>query len=690
MGALFRSEEMALCQIIIQREAAYVCVDELGELGLAQFLDLNADASAFQHKFVNEVRRCDEMERQLLFLQKEIKKENIPITDTGANPEAAQPAEMIALEEVFEKLENDLREVNENSKALAQNLSELTELKLLLRKIPTFFDEAEAVFAAESIKKKVQPGEQLALCDEQENEEQYFKLGLFAGVVLCERLPAFERMLWRVCRNNMLLCREEIFSTLRDPVTDERVYKSAFVIVFQGDELRSRVEKICQGFRAVLYPCSETSTRRREMATSVMIRIQDLKTILDQTKYHRLRLLVAAARNIEIWAVKLRKMKAIYHTLNLFNLDVTQKCLIAECWIAVADLHKIGSALRRATERSGCSVPPILSRMTSPLVPPTYNRTNKFTSAFQRIVDAYGVAKYREVNPAPFTIITFPFFFSLMFGDAGHGFLLMLFGLWMCLKARHLAAQKIRSEIWTICFSGRYVLLLMGMFSVYAGLIYNDVFSKSLNIFGSSYKVNLMTEELQQSGHEMLVPDPANEQCAQVPYPFGFDPIWQLSENKIPYMNSFKMKISIIFGVSHMTFGVVLSTWNHRYFKNPSLIWVEFLPQILFLVFLFDYLCFLMFLKWIQCYTASPGCAPSLLITFIGMMIFKYNEDGKTSTGCGWMFTGQEPLQKALLLLSLSAVPAILLGKLIFSFSVFNEVLQPYAIENNLIYRVSL
>lgn len=668
MGSLFRSAEMTLCQLFLQSEAAYACVSELGELGLVQFRDLNPDVNVFQRKFVNEVRRCDEMERKLRYLEKEIKKDEIPMLDTGENPEAPQPREMIDLEATFEKLENELREVNQNAEALKRNFLELTELKQILRKTQVFFDEMADPSREE---------EQVTLLGEEGLRAggQALKLGFVAGVILRERIPAFERMLWRACRGNVFLRQAEIETPLEDPATGDQVYKSVFIIFFQGDQLKTRVKKICEGFRATLYPCPEAPADRREMAMGVMTRIEDLNTVLGQTQDHRHRVLVAAAKNIKNWFVKVRKIKAIYHTLNLFNLDVTQKCLIAECWVPVLDLENIQLALRRGTERSGSSVPPILNRMDTPEAPPTYNHTNKFTSAFQALYDSYGIASYREMNPTPYTIITFPFLFAVMFGDFGHGALMAIFGAWMVLKEKPLMAKKSDNEIWNIFFGGRYIILLMGLFSMYTGLIYNDLFSKSLNIFGSSWKIGNLNYNYVENLHGEHMLDPAYDakDYSNYPYPLGLDPVWQLAKNKIIFLNSFKMKLSIIIGITHMLFGVAISYFKNMAFGNRLSIICEFIPQVIFLTVLFFYMVILMFIKWFMYYAdSSTGdktnivygtrCAPSILITFINMVLNKqtpFETECETSN----MYAGQIGIQKFLLFCAFVCIPWMLLAK---------------------------
>ncbi len=350
----------------------------------------------------------------------------------------------------------------------------------------------------------------------------------------------------------------------------------------------------------------------------------------------------------------------------MFNLDVTQKCLIAECWIPTADIEAIQLALRRGTEKSGSTVAPILNQMQTKESPPTFFRTNKYTNAFQALINAYGVATYREANPAVFTIITFPFLFAVMFGDAGHGVIMLSFGLWMCIKEKMLEARKIDSEIWKYFFSGRYLITLMAMFSIYTGLIYNDIFSKSVNVFGSSFQVAPSEKEIMTMKNNMLNPAKSTEWYG-TPYPFGVDPVWQVAENKIVFLNAFKMKISIILGVIHMMFGVFVSYWNHTYFKRPLNIFAEFIPQIIFLAGMFGYLSLLMWMKWTLYsadaeFTSSERCAPSILITFINMVLFKPQEHEK---GCetGYMYGGQSFIQHVLVIISVACIPWMLFVK---------------------------
>lgn len=452
MGSLFRSEPMTLCQLFIQSEAAFNCVAELGELGLVQFRDLNPDVNAFQRKFVNEIRRCDEMERKLRFVEREIKNDQLPLPEDGDEVRnLPQARDMVDLEANVDRLECELREINENNRLLQKNYVELTEIKLLLRTIDDFFDQRDQVLEEEgAIVMHVNGGD--AAHTSSSGSEAHVQIGFTAGVVPTVKFAAFERMLWRVCKGNVFVRHCRLDTPIEDPTTGDPVLKSAFVVFFQGEKLKARIKKICDGFHATRYAVSSKLAERRQMAVDVMTRLEDLNMVLNQARDHRAKVLANAARFLCGWQTKVVKIKAVYHVLNQFNLDVTQKCLIAEGWCPQASLAEIQRALKRGTDASDSHVPSILNRMETSEKPPTFNRTNKFTRGFQNIVDAYGVSSYREVNPAPYAIITFPFLFAVMFGDAGHGLIMFLFALFLVLRETSLQKIKNAGEIWDTFF----------------------------------------------------------------------------------------------------------------------------------------------------------------------------------------------------------------------------------------------
>nr|XP_025147388.1 V-type proton ATPase 116 kDa subunit a isoform X4 [Bubalus bubalis] len=658
MASIFRSEEMCLSQLFLQVEAAYCCVAELGELGLVQFKDLNVKESRFQRKFVNEVRRCESLERILRFLEDQMQDE-IEIQVPEKSPLTPLPREMIILETTLEKLEGELQEANQNYQALKKNFLELTEFKHLLKKTQDFF-ETEANLADDFFV------EDTSGLLELRPTPAYIsgKLGFTAGVVNRERMASFERLLWRICRGNIYVKFSEMDTVLEDPVTREEIKKNIFIIFYQGEQLREKIKKVCDGYRATVYPCPELALERREMLQGVNMRLEDLLTVLTQTESHRQSLLQEAAANWHSWVIKVQKMKAIYHILNMCNIDITQQCVIAEIWFPVADTVRIRRALEQGMELSGSSMVPILTAVQSKTAPPTFNRTNKFTAGFQNIVDAYGIGNYREMNPAPYTIITFPFLFAVMFGDCGHGTVMFLAALWMVLNEKHLLAQKSTNEIWNTFFHGRYLILLMGIFSIYTGLIYNDCFAKSLNIFGSSWSVQPMfrngTWSMQVlKTNPLLQLDPAIPGVySGNPYPFGIDPIWNLASNKLTFLNSYKMKMSVILGIVQMVFGVILSLFNYRFFRNTLNIILQFIPEMIFILSLFGYLVFMIIFKWCSFDVSVSRRAPSILIHFINMFLFNYKDSSNVP-----LYQHQQKVQSFFVIMALISVPWMLLIK---------------------------
>ena len=147
--------------------------------------------------------------------------------------------------------------------------------------------------------------------------------------------------------------------------------------------------------------------------------------VLHRTEDYLRQVLQKASEAAYTWVVQVKKMKAIYHILNLCSFDVTNKCLIAEVWCPVSDLTNLRRALEEGSvssplvastplailscrffkvaivlQRKGdATVPSFVNRIPCSDTPPTLLRTNKFTSGFQSIVEAYGVGDYREVSP---------------------------------------------------------------------------------------------------------------------------------------------------------------------------------------------------------------------------------------------------------------------------------------------------
>ncbi|KAL6216213.1 hypothetical protein ACLB2K_009439 [Fragaria x ananassa] len=645
---LFRSEPMQLVHLIIPIDSSRRAISYLGELGLFQFKDLNAEKSPFQRTYAAQIKRCGEMARRLRFFRDQMRKAGLLSQSTMST--MSNETDLDSLEVKLGELEGDLLEMNANNEQLQRTYNELLEYKLVLQKAGEFFSSAQSIAAAQQREIEVQPmGERSMdspLLLEQEmttDPSKHVKLGSVSGLVPREKSMAFERILFRATRGNVFLKQSVVNGAVVDPVSGEKVEKNVFIIFYSGERAKSKILKICEAFGANRYPFTDDLGKQFQMITEVSGKISELKSTIDAGLLHRNSLLQTIGHQYEQWNLLVKKEKSIYHTLNMLSIDVTKMCLVAEGWCPVSASLQIQNALQQATYDSNSQVGAIFQVLHTKESPPTYFRTNKFTTAFQEIVDAYGVAKYQEANPGVYTIVTFPFLFAVMFGDWGHGICLLLATLYFIISERKFSNQKL-GDIIEMTFGGRYVIFMMALFSIYTGLIYNEFFSVPFELFGpSAYACR----------------DPSCRDATTVgltkvrdTYPFGLDPKWHGSRSELPFLNSLKMKMSILLGVAQMNLGIVLSYVNAKFFADKLNVWYQFVPQMIFLNSLFGYLSLLIIVKW------CTGSKADLYHVMIYMFLSPFDDLGENQ-----LFWGQGFLQVLLLLSALVAVPWMLFPK---------------------------
>lgn len=159
---------------------------------------------------------------------------------------------------------------------------------------------------------------------------------------------------------------------------------------------------------------------------------------------------------------------------------MAQHCLVAECWCPVEDLDQIQAALVTGTVitwpviwryqvmcyfRSEVvqlyllfsivctqkTLRPLISRLISLLkdsktllMPMVLPLTKKSTQVRRKTFWIfYNVCHFLAL----YTIITFPFLFAVMFGDAGHGLIMALFALTLIIFEKRLLNSKATGDV---------------------------------------------------------------------------------------------------------------------------------------------------------------------------------------------------------------------------------------------------
>lgn len=660
----YRSVPMALIQLYIPTESVFTVTAELGEVGLIQFCDLNSSVSPLERLFTMEIRKLDELERKLLFLMDQAVKEDVEIRPWMASStgmvdrvyfsfRGKAASELDELEAQLSETESRIIQMDENQTEIMSRYLRTLECFGVMHALSPFLAGSTDILSCPKssmdrdsidLSKSTHYDDEVSYSMEMGGVEAMTaadEANFIAGAIPKRKLAAFERVLWRALRGNVLIRSADCHIDPRGLVTDPDILepKSAFIAYVHGRETLSKLRKICEALGASLYDVDPDARRRCDVSADLALKLDDMYAILFNTRQAKRAALGSTSESLEKFLLVVRKKKAIFDIMNHFGCDSdasTRKYYVAEGWCPKDSLGIIDASIKTASERAGISVAPVMSVLDFGCrTPPTYFRTNKLTKPFQDMTDSYSDGKYGEANPSLFMIISFPFLFAVMFGDVGHGMFIALVALFLIAYERKLGPKQL-DEIVRMVFDARYVILLMGLFSIFSGFIYNDFASRTLFIFPSAWNFKS---------------DGSSVRTGTYVYPFGIDPAWFLAGNAQAFINSYKMKTAVILGVIQMTLGIFVNMHNQIYFRN----WVDLIcnaiPQFLFFESIMGYLALMIIYKWIS------GWDVSILSMFISMFLKLGAVEGIS------VYPGQSFVQLGLLMIATICVPWMLLAK---------------------------
>ena len=686
-------------KIRIPKDSANEILFALGKLkNSIEFEDLTKNDLEAKKSFGDMIKRCDEVKKKIDEFIQICNEFLLPIDNSSS------------FNELNSKLSEDMKE---RDKKFGQTYFDLIEGEILKndRKISELVDSHEQVrenlntlfeknHVLQKVTELITDNAVYGHFGESQSEEDGImsstntNLVLMAGIIPIEYEMRFKRMIFRVSRGNattafynLEISPEEYYYTANlrqralsmtnfnklkilgsESYQNMKNRKKIFSVVFTGSEeniLLKKILKVCEIFQASRYAIPQSIKIQSELAAlaeditekkNILINIErNLVTLLRETNQFK----ELKGYRYSIYKLYFEQQRLIY--TNLGKCILRENFIDGRVWIPKNKLIDVQTTLNNLFKdqenRLNASLTDIENEPN--FNPPTLILVNEFTLIPQLIVDTFGIPRYKEINPGYFTIITFPFLFGVMFGDIGHSLFLFCFSIYLLINNKTLS-KSTNSMIQTLA-QARYFLLLMSIFSFYCGLLYNDFLSVPL-YFNSCYHKSEIKEDKEE---KLLTKD---KECK---YKFGLDPVWMISNNELAFINSLKMKFSVIIGVFQMTLGIVLKGINSIYDKNLIECFCVFIPELIFMLILFGYMDLLIFLKWSVNYEGEEKRAPDIK-SYLMNMILKFGKlPPEPEEGLDWKLYGSRDFYEnlhlslvilAIICLIIMLVPTIILG----------------------------
>lgn len=198
-------------------------------------------------------------------------------------------------------------------------------------------------------------------------------------------------------------------------------------------------------------------------------------------------------------------LRSVYSVLE--HCRETRYTYILEAWVPEGSQDIVKAAINDASSDQ-CEV--YFSEPEFGETPPTLLSNPGMMKVFENLVKRYGLPSYYEMDPTWLIFLTFPFIFGMMYGDVGHGIVLLLVSMGIFLSGKKRFKRFIKFKELSP------ILIMCSVFSVIFGLLYGEFFG------------------------------------------LKFEPLWLSPSENISYF----LVLSVWAGVLHMVLGFILNAIN--------------------------------------------------------------------------------------------------------------------------------